>query len=79
MGEMVKTSREYCRSCIYSTFESKASTSYSCDYLCMTGNRRGCKVGECDKHKPRKDGMVKRMNPNTFVPYFKKGNVDAGK
>ena len=41
MGEMVKTTREYCMGCIYCTFESKNSTSYSCDYLCMTGKRRG--------------------------------------
>ena len=75
MGEMVKTSREYCMGCIYSTFESKNSTSYSCDYLCMTGKRRGCKVGECDKFVEREKGTVKRTNPNTFVPYLKKGNV----
>ena len=75
MGEMVKTSREYCMGCIYSTFESKNSTSYSCDYLCMTGKRRGCKVGECDKFVEREKGTVKRINPNTFVPYLKKGNV----
>lgn len=75
MGEMVKTTREYCMGCIYCTFESKNSTSYSCDYLCMTGKRRGCKVGECDKFVEREKGTVKRINPNNFVPYFKKGNV----
>ena len=75
MGEMVKTTREYCMGCIYSTFESKNSTSYSCDYLCMTGKRRGCKVGECDKFVEREKGTIKRTNPNTFVPYLKKGNV----
>ena len=75
MGEMVKTTREYCMGCIYSTYESKNSTSYSCDYLCMTGKRRGCKVGECDKFVEREKGTVKRINPNTFVPYLKKGNV----
>lgn len=81
MGEMVKTSREYCRRCIYSTSESKISTSYSCDYLCMTGKRRCCNVGECDKFVEREKSTVKRINPNTFVPYFKKGNVkrNAGK
>ena len=75
MAEMVKTTREYCMGCIYCTFESKNSTSYSCDYLCMTGKRRGCKVGECDKFVEREKGAVKRINPNTFVPYLKKGNV----
>ena len=75
MAEMVKTTREYCMGCIYCTFESKNSTSYSCDYLCMTGKRRGCKVGECDKFVEREKGTVKRTNPNTFVPYLKKGNV----
>ena len=75
MAEMVKTTREYCMGCIYCTFESKNSTSYSCDYLCMTGKRRGCKVGECDKFVEREKGTVKRINPNTFVPYLKKGNV----
>ena len=75
MAEMVKTTREYCMGCIYSTFESKNSTSYSCDYLCMTGKRRGCKVGECDKFVEREKGTVKRTNPNTFVQYLKKGNV----
>ena len=77
MAEMVKTTREYCMGCIYSTFESKNSTSYSCDYLCMTGKRRGCKVGECDKFVEREKGTVKRINPNTFVPYLKKGNVKS--
>ena len=75
MAEMVKTTREYCMGCIYCTFESKNSTSYSCDYLCMTGKRRGCKVGECDKFVEREKGTVKRTNPNNFVPYLKKGNV----
>ena len=75
MGEIVKTTREYCMGCIYSTFESKNSTSYSCDYLCMTGKRRGCKVGECDKFVEREKGTVKRTNPNNFVPYLKKWNV----
>ena len=77
MAEMVKTTREYCMGCIYSTFESKNSTSYSCDYLCMTGKRRGCKVGECDKFVARTSGSVKRFNQNTFVPYFKKGNENS--
>lgn len=76
---MEKTSMDYCRKCKYSSTSSSNSSYLSCDYYFMTGNRRNCKVGECDKHKPRKEGMVKRMNPNTFVPYFKKGNVDAGK
>ena len=77
MAEMVKTTREYCMGCIYCTFESKNSTSYSCDYICMTGKRRGCKIGECDKFVEREKDTVKRTNPNTFVPYFKKGNVKS--
>ena len=77
MAEMVKTTREYCMGCIYCTFESKNSTSYSCDYLCMTGKRRGCKVGECDKFVEREKGTVKRINPNNLVTYFKKGNVKS--
>ena len=43
----------------------------------MTGKRRGCKVGECDKFVEREKGTVKRINPNTFVPYFKKGNENS--
>lgn len=53
MAEMKKTSMRLCKSCIYSRTTS-ATKNMSCDYLLITGNRRGCKVGECDKYEKGK-------------------------
>lgn len=76
---MEKTSMDYCRKCKYSSASSSNSSYLSCDYYFMTGNRRNCKVGECDKYESREQGTVKRINSNTHVPYFTKGNSNAGK
>jgi len=53
MAETKKTSLHFCKSCIYSTTMSATSTTI-CDYFMLTGNRRGCKVGECDKYEKGK-------------------------
>lgn len=53
MAGMKKTSTNICRSCIYSSTLSATAT-VSCDYLLLTGKRRGCKIGECDKYKKGK-------------------------
>lgn len=50
MGEMIKTSESICRSCIYSSTKDK-DAEVTCAYIVFTGQRRNCKVGECDKYK----------------------------
>ena len=50
MGEMQKTSIRLCKTCVYSRTVC-ATMNMSCDYFLITGHRRGCKVGECDKYE----------------------------
>jgi len=50
MAEMKKTSLKLCKSCIYSR-TTTATANMACEYLLLTGKRRGCKVGECDKYE----------------------------
>jgi hypothetical protein len=50
MSKMQKTSIRLCKTCIYSRTTS-ATANMNCEYFLITGNRRGCKVGECDKYK----------------------------
>lgn len=76
---MEKTSMDYCRKCKYSSTSSSNSSYLSCDYYFMTGNRRNCKVGECDKFEERENGTVKRINPNRLLPHFTKGNSNGKK
>ena len=50
MAEMKKTSNNLCKGCIYSSTNSATST-VICNYILITGRRRGCKLGECDKYE----------------------------
>ena len=58
--EMKKTTDKLCRSCIYSC-ASSASATVSCNYLLITGKRRGCKIGECDKYEKGKRKKTKNF------------------
>lgn len=51
MSEMKKTTIAYCKGCVYNMTIS--STVIACDYMHMTGQRRGCPVGYCDKKEPK--------------------------
>ena len=53
MGEMIKTNKDICKSCKYSC-AINAGTMVVCDFFLVTGSRRGCKVGECDKYEKGK-------------------------
>lgn len=48
---MIKTSIKICKSCKYGKVYN--SNEYHCDYYLMTGKRRNCKVGECDKYEKK--------------------------
>lgn len=48
-NKMVKTTPKMCKSCKYHCHS--YSTLVYCDYYLITGNRRGCEVGECDKYE----------------------------
>ena len=61
MGEMIKTTLKLCKTCKYSYCYNE-NYLVTCDYLLITGNLRGCEVGECDKYEP---GKIRR-NPFTF-------------
>lgn len=47
---MQKTSVQLCKTCVYSR-TSSASIIMTCDYLLITGKRRGCRLGECYKYE----------------------------
>lgn len=56
MSKMQKTTRTLCQQCKYSlSVGNSAGCKYSvtCAYLEVTGKRRGCEVGLCDKFKPK--------------------------
>ena len=48
MGEMHKTSYEYCKDCKYVT-KHEGIITHSCEYILHTYKRRGCPVGWYDK------------------------------
>lgn len=63
MSDMLDTTnKEICKSCHYGK---KLMPYIVCDFFLMTGKRRGCSIGVCDKYKPI-DGKRKR---NSFVQY----------
>ncbi len=45
--------RQRCKTCIYRAYQGRG-----CDYILITGERRGCKPEECDKYVK---GKKKRM------------------
>lgn len=47
MAEMRKVTPALCKKCIYSSKEKTLEP--MCNYILDTGQRRGCKLGECDK------------------------------
>ena len=71
MGRMRKTSKELCNTCKY-VFKGDNSL-ICCDYLLITGTRRGCEAGVCDKYEkqvgPRTRGKEipwsKEISPST--------------
>ena len=64
MGRMKPTSTEYCIKCKYHLGgdERSAGSRVSCQYILMTGKRRGCPVGMCNKFK-KKTGKEKPEIP----------------
>ena len=61
MGEMHKTSYEYCKNCKY-VKRNEGIIKHCCGYLLLTNKRRGCPIGWCDK---KEVGEVKRKWTNT--------------
>lgn len=56
MVDTVKCS-EVIADCIYSkTIINVGSRTHYCDYICMTGYRRGCNLEECTRYISRGDG-----------------------
>ena len=51
MGDMIKTSKNVCKSCKYSMIMNE--TIYACDYMGRVGELRNCPIGWCDKYKPK--------------------------
>lgn len=62
MGEMKKTSPEYCKKCIYSYSTTSIGTTV-CNYLNDTDKLRNCPVGWCDKFEGRKGNKRVRRFP----------------
>ena len=55
MGKMIKVDPSVCVKCKYHTGGVNDNRSYvCCYYYVLTGKRRGCKVGECDKFEEGK-------------------------
>lgn len=50
---MIKTSPDVCKTCKYKKYLRSTYLLLYCDYLCMTGKRRGCNIGECDKYEKK--------------------------
>ena len=48
---MRKTTQAYCRKCGYSSII--YANTVACSYFLITGERRGCEVGYCDKFAKR--------------------------
>lgn len=61
MAEMIKTNRKKCKQCIYGT-GAVETHNVSCEYLFLTGKRRACPVGLCDKFEEKgkkvQDGKI---------------------
>lgn len=64
MGRMKKTSKEYCMECVYGCGHDGGQL-LVCDYFLMTGKRRGCEVGVCDKFKK---GKKRREKCHIYIP-----------
>lgn len=48
MSKMIKTTPKICKGCRYGTmYVDKCG----CNYYLLTGERRGCNVGDCDKYE----------------------------
>lgn len=64
--KMVETSPEYCINCKYhfggDDINHVAKFRICCDYLLMTGKRRKCPVGKCNKFKPIDEETKEKRN-----------------
>lgn len=68
--DMVSTENgKLCAKCFYSTGTSGNMIDLTCDYLAVSGKRRMCPVGWCNKFEPK--GNVKKKN--VLCNYNRKG------
>ena len=57
--DMMPVNRKVCRTCKYSCkYDGNSPT--ICDYYLMTGKRRKCPVGWCNKYEQASDGQTRK-------------------
>lgn len=65
----IETVNEHCKheDCIYRAHLTGSDSKIEyCDYLCMVGKSRGCKISECDKYVKGKR-KLRGINLNGYV------------
>lgn len=53
-SKMIQTTGKICQKCKYILTNGHSGKDMTCMYLEITGKRRGCPVGWCDKYEPKK-------------------------
>lgn len=66
-GNLIKTNKDICKKCKYH-FGADGGGILCCDYLEMTGKRRNCPVGFCDKFEP----IIGKRRRKKDIPWEKR-------